>query len=176
MKLIISSAFAAALVSSASANCVDIGNSAAGEVMMANGCFPTALPNTSGASCNDTPYAIEVCKIFIDREFTTWCSNVSVNKRRLKNQCANYVLQSEESGAEEEVVFSEDSGDNEDEDAPVPAVDTYPGLGKSKANFGVGCSSAGIWNERTIQAELVRAPMPVDSTMEEFLLMQIPSR
>jgi len=36
------------------------------------------------------------------------------------------VLQIEESGAEEEVVFSEDSGDNEDEDAPpVSAVDTY---------------------------------------------------
>ena len=91
MKLIIPSVFAAALVTSASADCIDVGNSAASMVMFAAGCSPPNTRNTSSGSCDDHPSVIEACKIYIDREFSSWCNNVPANKRQLKDQCGPYV-------------------------------------------------------------------------------------
>lgn len=128
MKLIISSAFFAALLTSASANpCESAGNNAAVDILYANGCQYRSVPSDNTSSgCGDKARAARACKHEIGRYISQgWCDGVSHNVRRLKEQCQDKVLENEETGSEEEVVFSEDSGDNEDEDATVLAANTY---------------------------------------------------
>lgn len=128
MKLIISSAFFAALLTSASANpCESAGNNAAVDILYANGCQYRSVPSDNTSSgCGDKVRAARACKNWIGQYISQgWCDDVSYNVRRLKEQCQDKVLENEETGSEEEVVFSEDSGDNEDEDATVLAANTY---------------------------------------------------
>eukprot|EP00578_Thalassiosira_sp_NH16_P022050 CAMPEP_0181100030 /NCGR_PEP_ID=MMETSP1071-20121207/12976_1 /TAXON_ID=35127 /ORGANISM="Thalassiosira sp., Strain NH16" /LENGTH=138 /DNA_ID=CAMNT_0023182733 /DNA_START=42 /DNA_END=458 /DNA_ORIENTATION=+ len=135
MKLIIPSALAAALVSSASASCAIRGNNAASRIMGDNGCFPPpSVKALSSDDCNNLNDAERICEIYIDNNYSSWCeyssASLSSLKRKLsslKRKCWNNVqlLDEEDSGAEVEADFWEVIGDEEDEGAPPQAVKTY---------------------------------------------------
>jgi len=151
MKLIIPSALAAALVSPASASCAIRGNNAATRILGNNGCFPPPSGSASSSDdCNNLSDAERICKIYIDNNYSSWCYGDDVpSLSSLKRKCWNNVqlLDEEDSGAEEEANFWEDSGDEEDEDAPVLAVDTantYLRASCGKYTAGTAAAQAGV--------------------------------
>jgi len=152
MKLIIPSALAAALVSPASATCAIRGNNAAATIMTDNGCFPgpTGGDSSSSDACSDLREAARICKIFIGINYSSWCGRGAPFIDTLKSSCANAVryLDGEDSGAEEEAYFWDGSGDEEDEDAPVLAVDTantyQRGARCGKYTAGTAAAQAGV--------------------------------
>ncbi|EJK76264.1 hypothetical protein THAOC_01986, partial [Thalassiosira oceanica] len=129
MKFVFSSAIfaAAALVTSASANCTERGNSAASDVMSGYGCIPatTGQDTSSSTSCDDPDHAETICNEFISINYDSWCEGLGVPQKVLQNQCWYQVRENEESGAKEEAGFREDGGHEEDEDVPVQAVNAY---------------------------------------------------
>ncbi|EJK58665.1 hypothetical protein THAOC_21191, partial [Thalassiosira oceanica] len=96
MKLIIPSVFAAALVSSASANCETVAAIASLNILNRHGCngYHARSPSSRSSTCRPASRAIDLCKDFVDRDFRSYCVNLPSHKKwDLMDECDWEVLQ-----------------------------------------------------------------------------------